>query len=177
MSPEIRHENLQVSGFSPRFDHGTLVELYDLGVYFKFPKFKNALIDLGTASLNQLSNKMLGNKFEKSQIDELLAGVNKAYAGDMYEQAALRSLYVAFFTQCYSKLREDLHFHRAIQPIRKFSADLWASIDFSDSNSDSSKGDAKGGAKDCAKDGAKGKSKDGAKGDPKGGSKGGSMGL
>lgn len=89
-------------------------------------------MDLGTTSLNQLASKLpKGHKLTKSQIDEVLPGVKTAYAGEMYEQAALRSLYVAFSTQNYKKVR-DLNSCQAIQSIPKFSTDILGSLGLSD---------------------------------------------
>ncbi|KAK8045947.1 hypothetical protein PG996_014011 [Apiospora saccharicola] len=163
---EIQHQRLQLSGLIPRFDHGTFATLYEMGSYFKFPKFKDALIDMGTTSLNQLaSSRLSGDRFKKSQIDEILAGVKKAYAGSMYKQAALRSLYVAFFTQHYSKVREVRYFYQAIDPIPVFTKDMKESLGLSDEEWDNAKGDvkcdAKGGKKNGKKDASKGGSKDG----------------
>ncbi|KAK7953113.1 hypothetical protein PG988_013807 [Apiospora saccharicola] len=139
---------VNLSGLIPRFDHGTFATLYEMGSYFKFPKFKDALIDMGTTSLNQLaSSRLSGDRFKKSQIDEVLAGVKKAYAGSMYKQAALRSLYVAFFTQHYSKVREVRYFYQAIDPIPVFTKDMKESLGLSDEEWDNAKGDVKCDAK------------------------------
>ncbi|KAK8137142.1 hypothetical protein PG984_005082 [Apiospora sp. TS-2023a] len=138
---EIQHQRLQLSGLIPRFDHGTFATLYEMGSYFKFPKFKDALIDMGTTSLNQLaSSRLSGDRFKKSQIDEVLAGVKKAYAGPI-------------------KVREVRYFYQAIDPIPVFTKDMKESLDLSDEEWDGAKGDAKGGKKDGKKDGPKGGAK------------------
>ncbi|KAK6836050.1 hypothetical protein PG987_006545 [Apiospora arundinis] len=106
-----------------------------MGVFFKFPEFTNAVMELGRQSINnglQLANQNPKSKFPRTQLDNMMGGIEKAYSGNKREQGPLRSLYISFFTQCYGNVQKDKYFYKVIGSAPKFSADMLESLGLND---------------------------------------------
>ncbi|KAK7994772.1 hypothetical protein PG990_013545 [Apiospora arundinis] len=150
---EIHNDYLQPTARPTRFDHPTFATLFNMGIFFDFPQFRDAMIDLGHKSMKnglEYSQRNPTGDFPKCQIDELLSGAKKAYEGNKYAQAPLRSLYVSFFFQCYRNVQKDPNFYAALKRAPDFSVDLLEMLGLNDWEWDAIRAEKASSESDCS---------------------------